>query len=188
MCKFGSTPRLLGISFKNPSKILCEVRSSFCTNHPFNTSLKLPNRNFDHQRQTTRTFRVKIGLSVLAIVALFICNSPIPSMNNMKLYPYPTLPFPVFCSLTTKTSFTSRLRLIQLQWVSSGFSTAVNTRSGRAMKSSARPVSSPSLNSFRSLQRITGAFSASERMPLGDRRRPASSRWRTFQISRFLDF
>ena len=106
-------------------------------------------------------------------------------MNNMKLYPNLTM----YPYLTLKTELHSpRWKLIQLLWVSSGFSTAVNMRSGRAMKNSARPVSSPSWSSFQSLRRTTGAFSASGRMRLGDRRRLASSRWRTFQISGFLDF
>ena len=107
-------------------------------------------------------------------------------MNSMKLFPNLTHPS---LYLTLKTELHSpRWKLIQLLWVSSGFSTAVNMRSGRAMKNSARPVSSPSWSSFQSLRRTTGAFSASGRMRLGDRRRLASSRWRTFQISGFLDF
>ena len=52
MCKSGSSPRLLGISFKNPSKILCEVRASssslFAEKTFSRVSQKLPIHKLHH--------------------------------------------------------------------------------------------------------------------------------------------
>ena len=55
-CKSGSTPRLLGISFKSASKIVCEVGAAFSQN-PFNGFFKLRIHNLCCSvRQTSENF------------------------------------------------------------------------------------------------------------------------------------
>ena len=234
-CKSGSTSRLLGISFKSASKIVCEVGAAFSQN-PFNRFFKLRIHNLCCcVRQTSEDFApwkfqkykscffgslsqtalwvssIKKGhvtIFYLELLGKYPCwemgGVPFQSVNpfsqrTLSKYKIHKVVFDgnvtkdnnwgwrsatvISCLLFStfwgkhKFWFTSRWKLIRQPWVSVGFSTAANTRSGRVMKNSARLVSSPSSNFFPRLQRTTGRCSASGRTRSGGRRRLVSSRW-----------